>query len=484
VTLKPLSEVLADGTVVDNTVHTVDSGWFRRGEHRDWFELKEGKGWNHPKNTWPILRKAAALNVESHAVVRRGDDYEHNTDDRFVQLNGYDTNQFTITTGNLIGCVKEGDYTLRISSRFGNEFLKFIIADADGFVEVPDQGGNQHGGYDWLLIYFWTIKLKKAYRLGLPKSYEARTEQLTLVRGRLDPFDFMLNADRARYRCAYREHSYDNDITRLITRTLQHLAGHEFLRDTHGLSQTFQIATHGRRHELRDLLASKPVRNPYYADYDEVITLSKRILRNELSDFGDRSQTSAFFFDVSMLFEYFVRKLLQRGGAEFRDKNSQNWYIPTGVRIRSLIPDLVFELEGKTFVFDVKYKSFDFREGVRREDLFQLHTYLGQLTNHSPVAGCGFIYPVSESRWQTMNLAAVDGILTDTIEHAGQKIPFHVAFIRVPEDAEVIDEGQASTFRDTFRLSIANFSRAFFRRVEGWAGQSHNGFIGRSLSSN
>lgn len=215
-----------------------------------------------------------------------------------------------------------------------------------------------------------------------------------------------------------------------------------------------------------------------------IYTLSKRILRDELSDFGDRSQTSAFFFDVSMLFEYFVRKLLKRSGAEFRDKNSQNWSIPTGVRIRGLIPDLVFEREGKTFVFDVKYKSFDFRDGVSREDLFQLHTYLGQLTNQSPVAGCGFIYPVSESRWQAMNLSAVDGILSDTVEHAGQEIPFHVAFIRVPEDAKVTDGGQASAFRDAFRLSTANFSRAFFRRVDGRAEQSHNGFIGRGLSSN
>ena len=30
------------------------------------------------------------------------------------------------------------------------------------------------------------------------------------------------------------------------------------------------------------------------------------------------------------------------------------------------------------YVFDVKYKAFDTVYGVKREDLFQLHTYIGQ----------------------------------------------------------------------------------------------------------
>ena len=51
--------------------------------------------------------------------------------------------------------------------------------------------------------------------------------------------------------------------------------------------------------------------NPFYKEYNDVIDLSKLILRDELSDFGEKSDSSAFFFDVSMLFEYFVRKLFK-----------------------------------------------------------------------------------------------------------------------------------------------------------------------------
>ena len=282
------------------------------GSYRPAVEIRQGRGWNNPWAVWPVMRKAATLNIEASRLVFRvpDADYEHNTDDAFIRLDGVDPLDVTLTTGNLIGCVRSEGCTLRVSSRFGDEFLKYIIADADGFVELPEQGGEDKGGYEWLLIYLWLVKLKKAFRLGLPKTYETRSENLTQVRGRLDPLDYFLNEQRARYRCAYREHSYDNDPTRLIARTLQHLDSHAFLRDVHILSQTFQIATQGRRSALQDLLATKPVRNPYYADYNPVIALSKKILRNDLSDYGDQSQTSAFIFDVSMLFENFMRKLL------------------------------------------------------------------------------------------------------------------------------------------------------------------------------
>lgn len=325
----------------------------------------------------------------------------------------------------------------------------------------------ESGGYEWLLVYLWLVKLKKAFRLGLPKAYATRKESLTQVRGRLDPVDYFLNQQRARYSCTYREHSYDNDTTRLIARTLQHLDFHDFLSESHVLNQTFQIATQGRRSTLQDLLATLPVRNPYYADYNPVITLSKQILRDELSDFGDQSETSAFFFDVSMLFEYFVRKLLKRAKVTFHPKNDRQWRIPSGLQHgqRKLIPDLVFDLKLATYVFDVKYKSFDFTYGVSREDLFQLHTYIGQVSNEHKVAGCGFIYPIRESRWHSLGLETTQGIISETIVQGGRTIPFHVVFMKIPEDGKSAAAENAAIFRQQFTKNMQYFIRAFLGRL-------------------
>jgi len=461
--VKTLSQIISDGTLVDNSVYQAETGTFRTGSFGPALEIWQGGGRKSPWTAWPLIHKAATLNTENSKLVYRVPeaDYEHNTDDAFISVSGPDPLNFNLATGNLIGCVKSEGYTLRVSSRFGDEFLKYIIADADGFVELPDQGGMERDGYEWLLVYLWLVKLKKAFRLGLPKAYETRTESLAQVRGRLDPVDYFLNHQRARYRCTYREHSYDNDTTRLIARTLQHLDSYDFLRESHVLNQTFQIATQGRRSTLQDLLATLPVRNPYYADYNPVITLSKQILRDELSDFGEQSETSAFFFDVSMLFEYFVRKLLKRAGVVFHQKNGRQWRIPSGFRNgeRKLIPDLVFDLNTGTYVFDVKYKSFDFKYGVSREDLFQLHTYIGQISNEHDVAGCGFIYPIRESRWHERDLEAAQGIFSDTIIQGGRTIPFYVMFLRIPVQGDIPPDDWPSAFRKSFQISTGNFIR-------------------------
>jgi 5-methylcytosine-specific restriction enzyme subunit McrC len=464
--IKPLSQILSDGTLVDNTVHQAQEGTFRVGSYGVKLELEQGKG---PWSVWPLMQRASFLKTDdAKLVLKRADpEYEHNTDDAFIDLRGFDPLNFTLRTGNLIGCVKSGDYTLRVSSRFGDEFLKYIIADADGFVELPDNGGTyQNRGFEWLLCYLWQIKLKKALRLGLPKTYETKRETLSVVRGRLDVVDFFINHERARYACSYREHSYDNAATRLIARTLEHLDGKSMLLDAHRLSHTFQVATAGRRHPLKTLLATQPVRNPYYADYNPVLTLAKRILSNDLTDFGDKDQTSAFFFDVSMLFEYFVRKLLKRAGVVFQHKNGRQWNIPSGLPDgrRCLIPDLVFELKGITYVFDVKYKSFDFRYGVKREDLFQLHTYIGQISNEHTVAGCGFIYPIRESRWND-DLESRQGVFNEAITQGDRRIPFHVAFLKIPEQKVVPDVDWPSVFRASFKLSAANFVNILMERL-------------------
>ena len=74
----------------------------------------------------------------------------------------------------------------------------------------------------------------------------------------------------------------------------------------------------------------------------------------------ENSDTSAFLFDVSMLFEYFIHKLLLRNGFAIESK-SKDVKIPTGQPgyQRNLEPDIVFEDNGHTYVFDVKYKNFD-----------------------------------------------------------------------------------------------------------------------------
>ncbi|MGZ8287775.1 MAG: 5-methylcytosine restriction system specificity protein McrC [Telluria sp.] len=458
---------LADGTLADNRTYRLKDGQLIGP--RPPLAITDGKGKNNLDSVFKFVTSLADRSgrtaQQARIVTMSEDGYEHNTDDDFIRVLGSSSLDFSISTGNLVGrvngCGRGHRYALRITSRFGDDFLKFIIAEADGFAEMPEGGGHETGNVDWLVVYLFLVKLKKAARLGLPKMYVSRTESTAAVRGRLDPVDYMLNEDRGRYACTFREHSYDNDITRLISHTLRVLSSHALLRDAHSLNQLFQVATHGERDSVRDMLQTSPARNPYYADYNVVVALSKHILRQESADFGDDTDSGALLFDVSMLFEYFIRKVLENAGMLLYPKPAFQLAIPTGLPAgytrRKLLPDLIFEIEGKTFLFEVKYKSYDFRYGVSREDLFQLHTYASQMSARRPLAGCGLIYPIRESRWAREGLDSHDGIISDVFPLGGDQLPFHVAFLKVPDSGD--------EFASRFRESTATFALCLARRI-------------------
>ena len=454
-----LFDILKDNTLVDNQTYQANKSIFTNLRLKDSIKLLKRKGrqwkyaYNDQEKLWAFLNltnrkiNEALQNKEgSSLVLFNSKDYEHNTADKFIDVAGTDCNNFTLKTGNLIGYIKDGDYSLKISSRFGDNFLRQIIADADGFLELENYGGaNTSQGYEWLLIYLWKIKLKKAYRLGLPKNYISKSERLNKVRGRIDTLAYFINGYEGKYNCNYREHSYDNSTTRLIAAVFNKLKNNEFTTDINQLKNAFTIATNGQTSKKIDLFNTPHFSNPFYSDYNDVIDLSKLILKEQLADFGESSENSAFFFDISMLFEYYIRKQIQNNGIKLENKFEKKLQIPSGVSSykRKLIPDIVIDHNNSLYIFDVKYKSFDFRFGVNREDLFQIHTYIGQYGNDARVKSCGFIYPVSEENYNKHNLLE-KGIIEEKMNIMNIEVSFYILFLKIPTHST---ENYASQFK-------------------------------------
>lgn len=369
-------------------------------------------------------------------VLFNDEEYEHNADEGFISISGTDESNFTLRTGNLIGFVKQKGYALKISSRFGDQFLRYIIADTDGFLELENTGGEQNtDGYDWLLAYLWNIKLKRAFRLGIPKTYITKDEKTSKVRGCIDPVDFFQNKTSGRYLCSYREHSYASPALSLFINAYETVKQYSFCRQSRNIYNSFVYANQGCKRSKQEILNTTHFSNPFYGDYNVLIDLSKRIIQQKGADFGTKNDSSAFLFDVSMLFEYFIRKLLKRGGITLLSKSEKRHEIPTGsleTYTRKLEPDIVFKSDDGYYIFDVKYKTYNRKFGVKREDLFQLHTYIGQYANDGPIKGCGFIYPVPEDK-----LGKSEESRPEVLRQHDNQIPFHVVFLRIPNNDKV-----------------------------------------------
>jgi 5-methylcytosine-specific restriction enzyme subunit McrC len=451
-----LSNIIKNGIIVDNQAYAVCDGLLQATKYNSDIRLKVRTGsqrkYDHRLNhkVWDFLfyitqdvNNQLLKADNSKLILFNNHDYEHNSRDGFFNVSGSNEYNFTARSGNIIGFVKRDNYALKISSRFGDLFLKYIISDADGFLEIENYGGQKNDeGYEWLLIYLWKIKLKKALRLGLPKQYVTKTKSLNLVKGNVNATEYFLTKNQAKYKCTFREHSYNNPTVRLIANVFKILKGNTLISDLHQVKSSFTIAAEGARPTRRELIATPLESNPFYKEYNEVITLSKRIIKNDVATFGESSDTSAFLFDVSMLFEYFIKKMLSRNGFEMLSKFDRALKIETGTYSRSIQPDLLFSDQDGLYVFDVKYKFFDKKFGVKREDLFQLHTYIGQHGNLSRIKGCGFIYPSSDKD---------NKFIKKTINIMGCEVPFHICLLAIPQVTE------AKQFNEVFKLKCEEF---------------------------
>lgn len=458
--------LLEKGYLKDNQSYIVSEGNVKNHYLSEYsFTLDTYYGRNHIKDLYGFLVKCSSIvNSElerSEVLLFNNKEYEHNTSDNICSIEGYYCDNFVIHTGNIVGSVKIDGQRLTISSRFGERFLKYIISDADGFLEIKDKGSvnDDENSYKWLLLYLWKVKLQKAYRLGIPKSYTSQQSLLTKFRGNVDLVHYELNKDLAKYLCNYKEHSYNNSTTQLIAAVINKNKNHDFLSSMRSICNAFITAVDGViPKKIRQLNEAKHFSNPYYSDYNIVIDLSKKLLMDESLDFGDNNRFSGFLFDVSMLFEYFIRKQLSSiHRIDLLGKFGNELTIPTcGVKQeRKLEPDLIFQIGDATCVFDVKYKRYDPVYGVKREDLFQMHTYVGRYANqYKNIAACGFIYPLEEKRYNELtrdypSLFSDNHTIKDTIMVSQQRMDFFVVFILIPDDD--------NTFFDNFHKCCETF---------------------------
>ncbi|MDM3620944.1 restriction endonuclease, partial [Proteus mirabilis] len=70
--------------------------------------------------------------------------------------------------------------------------------------------------------------------------------------------------------------------------------------------------------------------NPFYNYYNVLIDLSNQVIDLNGSDFDSQQDSSAFFLDISMLFEYINRNIIKREVLRQIGKFEQRQQIASG----------------------------------------------------------------------------------------------------------------------------------------------------------
>lgn len=362
------------------------------------------------------------------------EEYEANQEQKIFDISGDSFDNLRIFTGNIVGSIVYKSHNFNINCRFGNEFLQYMIANTSGFLELENFGSiNKNLGLgEWILTYYWKLQLKKAFSLGIYKTYHKKKQHLTSIKGAIDINSYIRKGYfDGKTVCDFKEHSYKNELNSVINLALIKVFKSEYqsiVADIYNIKNAFS-SLNTKQLNLKSV-QNKKVINPYFKKYNQVFDLSLKILKDEFANVGEsKSDFSAFLFDISLLFEHHIRKILKQKYTLF-PKNKKEFSIPNGIYENYIYPDVIIDYGNNEIgVYDVKYKHYDFKNGVKREDRFQIITYVATHLKRYKVIDCGIIYPLIDSDFENSKSLKQQTLCIDKKE-----IPFNIKFYKVCKD--------------------------------------------------
>lgn len=241
-----------------------------------------------------------------------------------------------------------------------------------------------------ILIRIFCNKMTEAVRHGIPRRYIAHADDLAALRGRLNvtrQFS-VLAAQPQHLACQYDELSPDIDLNRVMKTTISKLSrvatAADNLRALRELSFAYADITDVAPSALRWDRITLDRTNDRWR---ELLSLANLLL-------GDRYQTTnagvsdghALLFEMNVLFEEYVAKLLKRGlaGTPFRvtSQGGQRDCLFEGEqgRFRTRPDILIRHMDEVIMVIDTKWKRIsprieDAKQGVSQGDVYQMMAY-------------------------------------------------------------------------------------------------------------
>ena len=363
-----------------------------------------------------------------------------------------------IVVGNVMGFVGIGSARLEIASRFENAdgrdfFLHYLLGRVFSFSLFDWQFGTSRDPALDLLALVFPHFLKKALRQGLYKEYRTRERNDAVLRGALDAARHVqLNMPFAgKVACRTREHTADNALMRLVRHTIEHLRGERafdalahFDDETAAAVRDVVAATPGYARRERERVVGKnlrPLRHPYFSEYEPLRELCLRILRRDALKYGNADDAiHGVLFDGAWLWEEYLATVLPKDFKHPKNKTGESGISFFNGGQRRYYPDF----HNAACVLDAKYKDKE-RVSENRLDLFQIISYLHVLDLRKG----GFIVPATdggdfESTRRT--LAGTGGELALFRLAVPQKVEHVRAFVDEMSKAEQILRAEIERF--------------------------------------
>lgn len=285
-----------------------------------------------------------------------------------------------IKTSNYCGAMKIGDETIAILPKIDkanqNENIRYLIYMIsyvnDIKMDETDSltGVEQSPLIEFLISIFCRDLLFEVER-GLYREYISRQENIRTLKGRyLAGLDTRHNFFHDKIYCEFDEFSPDNTLNALFAHTVklcrQLTTSDENRKMLSALSLMFD--------EVESTYQNKPfVFGRLNERFKKPYSLAMFILNNLSVNFGSSGKNEwAFMFDMNLLFEKFIAKILAEALPEYEVSEQEK----SRFGEKNSKPDIVVRKDGKVFwIIDTKYKKVDANRDISPCDTYQVFAY-------------------------------------------------------------------------------------------------------------
>lgn len=214
-----------------------------------------------------------------------------------------------------------------------------------------------------VFIQFFAQRLFKEFGRGIYKEYVTEQDNLTTLRGKyLINENLKYNFTNAKIYCEYDEFSMNNTLNQFFLFALKSLLPYTKNKKLLKQCELALDEVEDKQFDINTLKINFHRLNLRYRDSFEFALL---LLNKSIPLFAKDKKSFAFLFDMNMLFERFVGKMIK----ELEPATVLQSCDTYGDLI--LKPDIIV----KDLIIDTKYKKLSAKNDIKRDDKFQMFVY-------------------------------------------------------------------------------------------------------------
>jgi len=229
--------------------------------------------------------------------------------------------------------------------------------------DIASCKNEKHNNILEVFIQLFAQKLFKEFQAGVYKEYIIEQDNLTTLRGKyLINENLKYNFVKNKIYCEYDEFSEDNTLNQFFLYAIKTLL--PFAKDKKLLKQCELVLdeVQFRKVDTNNLHVNFNRLNSRYRDSFEFALL---LLNKSIPLFEKDKKSFAFLFDMNMLFERFIGKMIKELEPTTKLQSHDTFGDLT------LKPDIIMN----DLIIDTKYKKLHVKKDIKRDDKFQMYVY-------------------------------------------------------------------------------------------------------------